>query len=154
MLPNGADFLCIQILLIFPSVPPAVIGHLAKGPDPGFFFCMCMLWPANLCIATAVWDGKNKIVPGWQAGNLSALCFHFYLQTEPTSYWEASNWTPLLFQSKGQVKDFAFFFASSYKKALNMNLILCKALGQVVLDLKSKSKPACHLVLLLMEVKV
>lgn len=91
-------FLCIQILLIFPSVPPAVIGHLAKGPDP-VFSCMCTLWPANLCIATAVCDGKDKIVLGWQAGNPSALCFHVHLQTEPTNYWEASDWTLLLFQS-------------------------------------------------------
>jgi len=85
MLPDCAAFLCIQILLISPSVPPAVTGHLAKGPDP-VFSCMCILWPGNLCIVTAVCDGKDKTVLGWQAGKLSALCFRFYLQIEPTSY--------------------------------------------------------------------
>lgn len=85
MLPNETAFLCIQVLLIFPSVLPAVIGHLAKGPDL-VFSCMCTLSPANLCITNPICDGKDKIVLGWQAGNLSALCLHFYWQTEQWSY--------------------------------------------------------------------
>lgn len=76
--PNFADFLVFADFFL----TPAVIRHLEKGPDP-VFSCMCMLWPANLCIATAVCDGKDKIVLGWQAGN--ALYFHFYLHSAALS---------------------------------------------------------------------
>lgn len=105
MLPNGRTVLCIQTLLIFPAFPPAVIGHLGKGPDLDFSF-MCTLWPANLCITTLTCGGKDKIVLGWQAGNPSVLWLHFYCRTEQWSYWDCCY-----FRAEGQVKKYTLWLS-------------------------------------------
>lgn len=124
-----------------------------------FLSCVCTLWPVNLCIATAVRDGKDKILLGWQAGNPSALCFQFYLQTEPTSYREESKCTCDAFsEHKGRwrfLSIFFFFFHKDGRKALNMNLLSYKTADvHLALDLKVNTKPEGHLVLPRMKIKV
>lgn len=120
---------------------------------------MCTLWPVNLCIATAVRDGKDKILLGWQAGNPSALCFQFYLQTEPTSYREESKCTCDAFSEHKDrwrfLSIFFFFFHKDGRKALNMNLLSYKTADvHLALDLKVNTKPEGHLVLPRMKIKV
>lgn len=123
-------------------------------------FCLaCAHWPVNLCIATAVRDGKDKILLGWQAGNPSALCFQFYLQTEPTSYREESKCTCDAFSEHKDrwrfLSIFFFFFHKDGRKALNMNLLSYKTADvHLALDLKVNTKPEGHLVLPRMKIKV
>lgn len=153
MLPNAADFLCIQILLIFPSVPPAVIGHLAKGPDPGFFSACARFGLLTFALLLLCVMEKTKLCRAGRQETCLLCAFTFTCRLSQQVIGRHQTGLHCSFRAQGQVKDFAFFFFL-HKKSLNMNLILYKTLGQVVLDLKAKSKPARHLVLLLMEVKV
>lgn len=139
MLPNGAAFLCIQILLIFPSVPPAAIGHLAKGPDL-VFSCMCTLWPANLCITTPCVMERIKLCwAGRQETRL--LC----VSTSTCGLGNRVTETAALSEQKGRLKSLLFCFFYLYiQKALNIYLISYKALGGQVVDFKGRSRPVAH----------
>lgn len=153
MLSNEAAF------FVHPSFADLPICFPCCDRTPGkrtrsWFFLYCTLWPANLCITTPLCDGKDKIVLGWQAGNLSALCLHCYWQTEQRSYWDCC-----CFRAERQVKNIAFFtlfFFNLYlQQAININLILYKALeGQIILDFKAISRPVRHWVSCFMVVKV
>lgn len=135
-------FLCIQVLLIFPSVPPAVIGHLAKGRDLGFsciahfglltfaLLPLCVMERTKLC-----WAGRQEtclLCASTAIGRLSKGA------TETAAVSEQNNRLKILL--------FLLCFFNLYlQQAININLILYKALeGQIILDFKAISRPVRH----------
>lgn len=147
----------IQILLTFPSVPPAVKGHLAKRPDLVFvlrvhtglltfaLLLLCVMERTKFC-----WAGRQEI------RLLYAFSFTCKLSQRVTGRNQSA--LVMLFQSiktDGGSCQFFFFFHKDGRKALNMNLLSYKTADvHLALDLKVNTKPEGHLVLPRMKIKV